>query len=164
MASWRDYARIETETLKDRANSAVCANSPALAAVDAPTGTIGTNGTGLPADIASGLKRLGGMGFPRDADPRAWVLAVKDAAALVAEGFAARALGLGWSPLDLFGGQLLKSGDPHADGLAVWLQGRRVIALTADHAVATDANGGRHFFNRPRAPGSTMLWALGRGK
>lgn len=164
MASWRDFARKEDEHPAGRANSANSAISPALTAVEAPNGTNGTNGAGLTSVIAAGLKRLDTMGVPKGGDPRAWRLAVKDAAALVAEGFAVQALCLGWSPLDLFGGQLAKSGDPYADGLAVWLQGRRVVALTDAHAIATDANGGRHFFNRPRAPGSTLLWALGRGR
>ena len=164
MASWRDYARSESDGPDDRAISAISAKSPALAAVEAPNGTNGTNGTDFPSTVVAGLKRLDAMGVPKGGDPRAWRLAVKDAAALVTEGFAVQALGLGWSPLDLFGGQLAKSGDPYADGLAVWLQGRRVVALTDAHAIATDANGGRHFFNRPRAPGSTLLWALGRGR
>lgn len=114
--------------------------------------------------IAAGVMRIQAMPPPRNADRRAWQGAVGDSVALVNDGWAAAALGLGWSPLDLFGGQVAKSGDPHADGLAVWLQGRRVVALTADHAVAIDANGGRHFFNRPRSPGAVMLWSLGRGR
>ena len=164
MASWRDYAARQGPEPGGCANSANSAESPALAGPDAPIGTNGTNGTGLPPDIASGLKRLGSMGVPRGADLRAWALAVKDAGRLVDQGFAAQALGLGWSPLDLFGGQVDRSGDPYADGLAAWLQGRRVVALTDAHAIAIDVNEGRHFFNRPRAPGSTMLWALGRGR
>ncbi len=164
MASWRDFARKEAEPPTTCANSANCANSPALAAPDAPIGTNGTIGTGLPSVIVSGLKRLADMGAPKGADPRAWRLAFKDAAALAGEGFAAQALGLGWSALDLFGGQLKRTGDPQADGLAVWLQGRKVLAVTADHAIASDANGGRHFFIRPRAPGASLMWALGNGR
>lgn len=164
MASWRDYAARQGPEAEGCANRAISAESPALAGPGAPIGTIGTNGTGLPADIATGLKRLGVMGVPRGADPRAWALAVKDAGRLVDQGFAAQALGLGWSALDLFGGQVDKAGDPHADGLATWLQGRRVVALTDAHAIATDANSRRHFFNRSRSPGAVLLWSLGRGR
>ena len=118
----------------------------------------------LPPDVASGLALFEAMPAPKLCNANAWPDVVQDALGLVQHGWVAKAIALGWSPLDLFGGQLSQSGDPHADGLAVWLQGRRVLALTSDHAVATDANGGRHFFNRPRAPGSTLLWALGRGR
>ena len=102
------------------------------------------------------------MGVPKGVDPLAWRLAVNDTLALASAGFAVQALDLGWSMLDLFGGSRDREADPQSDGLGVWLQGRRVIAFTVDHAVAADTSGGRHYFNRPRASGAALLWEIAR--
>ena len=83
------------------------------------------------------------------------------ALALAADGWAERALTLGWSPTDLFGGVTDAHGDPLANGLAVWLSGRKIALLTAGMAVATDAEGSRYFFHPPLAPSARLLWAYG---
>lgn len=152
--SWRDYL-AEKEDAAAHDNRDNSDNRPPIVAIVPNV---------MDSSIQSGVLRVKAMPTPRGADRAAWQCAVKDAAKLLDEGWVASALGLGWTPLDLFGGQLKRSGDPYADGLAVWLQGRRVLAITADHAIASDANGGRHFFNRPRAPGASLMWALGNGR
>ena len=105
MASWRDYARSESDGPDDRANSAISAKSPDLVGLDGAIGTNGTNGTALPGKVIAGLRRLSTMGVPKGVDPLAWRLAVNDTLALASAGFAVQALDLGWSMLDLFRGK-----------------------------------------------------------
>lgn len=165
MTSWRDFARKLEPDGNDRAISANSAKSPADALETAPNGTNGTNGTtSLPPDVVAGVARLAGMACPRDVDPTAWSETVRDAIALAEEGWAYQALSLGWSSLDLFGAVTGSDDDPHADGLAVWLSGRKLRAISAIAATAVDADGGRHCFNRPRAAGARLLWDLGGGR
>jgi hypothetical protein len=165
MGSWRDFAARVQPPDPDRANSAISAISSADAGSDAPNGTNGTNGTAsLPADLSAGLTRLKTMPAPRGVRPEAWAESVRDAARIVDGGWAALALALGWQPLDLFGGVVEPDGDPYGDGLAVWLSGRKLMALTALGAAAIDANERRHFFALPRGSGARLLWVLGRGR
>ena len=56
------------------------------------------------------------------------------------------------------------AGDPAGDGLAVWLAGRKLLAITADYAVAKAVAGGRSYFNRRSADGAVLLWDLGKPK
>lgn len=165
MSSWRDFARKVEPTEPDAAISANSARSPSGEGSETPNGTNGTNGAAsLPADLTAGLQRLKAMGVPRHARPEPWAESVKDALRLGEEGWASHALALGWSALDLFGGVIEPDGDPYADGLAVWLSGRKLLALTDDHAAAVDASGRRHFFKLPRAAGARLLWTLDRGR
>jgi hypothetical protein len=73
-------------------------------------------------------------------------------------GWVHQALALGWSELDLFGAAI---GEDDTDGLAVWLKGRRLLAITEDFASA-EINGGRAYFNRSTRSGGVLLWNLGR--
>ena len=122
-----------------------------------------TNVTGLPADVLSGLERLKVASAPRLMRPERWPIAVADALRLAVDGWAAQALGLGWSPLDLFGAVPASGGDPTADGLAVKLQGRKVLALCGSFATVADT-GGRSFLHRGNNGGARLLWELGRGR
>lgn len=159
MTSWRDFARKLEPDGNDRA---ISANSAKRDRFDVPNGTNGTNGTtSLPPDVVAGVTRLGDMACPRDVDPAAWSETVRDAVALAEEGWAYQALSLGWTLLDLFGAVTGRDDDPHADGLAVWLSGRKLRAISAIAATAVDADGGRHCFNRPRAAGARLLWDCG---
>ncbi|MEO6247025.1 MAG: DUF3987 domain-containing protein [Sphingomicrobium sp.] len=90
-------------------------------------------------------------------------LAVAGAVRLADEGWAAKALALGWDELELFGAVPDADGDPAGDGLAVWLNGRELLAMTADYAVAAQP-GGWAYFNRRQSSGAVLLWALGRGR
>jgi hypothetical protein len=104
------------------------------------------------------------MPCPTGINGRLWQAVALDAARLVADGWAAAALGLGWSALDLFGAVTDKAGDPVADGLAAKLQGRKVLAICASFATVTDANGGRFYLYRSPSEGARLLWELGRGQ
>jgi hypothetical protein len=117
--------------------------------------------TALPSDISSGLATLRSMAAPRLHDPDRWSGVVSDALRLARDGWASKALALGWTDLDLFGAVPDRDGDPAGDGLAVWLAGRKLLALTAVYAVVDDGNGGRAFFNKREAEGAVLLWSLG---
>jgi hypothetical protein len=68
---------------------------------------------------------------------------------------------LGWLPLDLFGAVTERDGYKDADGLAVWLGGRPVLAICATHASVGDGTG-RAYFNRCDRLATTLLWEIGR--
>lgn len=118
----------------------------------------------LPAACVNGLRRLQSMPSPSLMRPDLWPLVVSDAISLARDGWAAKALALGWSPLDVFGAVPDCEGDPAGDGLAVWLAGRRLLAICEPHAVVDDGNGGRSYFNRRTVDGACLLWMLGRGR
>ena len=94
--------------------------------------------------------------------PDLWPLVVADALGLARDGWAAKAMALGWTDPDLFGAVPDPDGDPAGDGLAVWLGGRKLLAITAEYAVAEDVGGGRSYFNRSTRLGTTLLWDIGK--
>lgn len=102
---------------------------------------------GLPADLAKNLHRLKLMTAPRRLQRfEMWQAVVMDALRLAADGWASRALALGWTPIDLFGTGREDSHD--YSGLAVWLEGRTLLLLEADVAVARTQAGRRAYFHR----------------
>lgn len=143
MGKWLDLAR---EMDQCRALSAVSAQSP-------PNCTKSTNCTGvLPPVVVMGLRRLGAMPPPRSVRPDVWRGVVSDALMLRDDGWAATALGLGWSTLDLWGAS--KSGD---ESLSIWLRGRRLTLLDGATAIATDGEQ-RFQFTRRSTAGWRLLW------
>lgn len=114
------------------------------------------NGTSLPDDLVAGVARLKKMRAPCLLLPDKWPIAVAGAVYLIESGWAAKALALSWSPLDLFGAVTDPRGDPYSDGLAVWLSGRKLLAICATFAVA-DYGGGRAYFNRRQQVGAKLL-------
>lgn len=119
------------------------------------------SGTSLPDDVLAGVARLEKMRSPRLLTPEAWPIAVSDASYLAESGWAAKALALGWRALDLFGAVTDATGDAYSDGLAVWLTGRKLVAITATCATVEDGEG-RHFYNRGEQVGAKLLWENGR--
>jgi len=93
--------------------------------------------------------------------PAAWAEVVADAVQLASDGWATKALALGWSPLDLFGAVTDRDSYADADGLAVWLGGRPVLAICATYASVGDGMG-RAYFNRSTRLGTTLLWDIGK--
>ncbi len=116
----------------------------------------------LPAACADGLRRLRSIPAPRLLHPDRWPLVVSDALGLAVDGWAAKALALGWSRVEIFGAVPDPAGDPAGDGLAVWMAGRKLLALTGEYAVVDDGGGGRSYFNRRAAEGAILLWRLGK--
>lgn len=117
------------------------------------------NGTSLPDDLVAGVARLKRMRAPRLLTPDAWPIAVSDASYLAESGWATKALALGWYDLDLFGAVSNAEGGPYSDGLAVWLAGRKLLAMCSTFAIAEAANG-RAYFNRRDQVGAKLLWEL----
>ena len=155
MGKWMELAaRLEAEGAED--NKDVRDESPELT----PNVPIVPNVPGpLPLSITSGLRRLRSMAAPRLACPTAWPRVVSDALSLANQGWAQKALALGWTPLDLFGAVTDPAGDPYSDGLAVWLGGRKLLAVCSTFAIAEDRNG-RAYFNRREQVGAKLLWEL----
>lgn len=161
--SWRDFSADEPAS-DGCAISAISANSALSGPDEGPNGANGANGTALPADIQAGLAMLGRTAAPRLRCPDRWPVALADAVRLANEGWALAALNLGWSALDLFGAFPAATGDPDADGLAVRLAGRKVLAICASFATVADADGGRTFLYRGNNAGARLLWELGRAR
>jgi hypothetical protein len=106
--------------------------------------------------MSAGASALETVNPPPHVDRSRWNTILEDAAHLLA-GWVNQAVELGWSDLDLFG-IAPPSGDPNSNGLAVWLNGRPLRALSEDFAVVVTEEGGRFYFNRPREPGPRLLW------
>ncbi len=103
------------------------------------------------------------MPAPRGSAAATWSAVVADAVALEERGWAAQALALGWADLDLFGAVTDPAADSYADGLAVKLDGRRVLAVCEPFAVLANPGGGRTWFYRRDEPGAGVLWGVGNG-
>lgn len=108
----------------------------------------------LPPEIVVGLNRLRGMHVPHITRPEVWPEIVADAQRLASEGWAVSALGLGWSPLELWGWS------PEQEGLAVWLAGRPLV-LVDDTMAIVRVGSLRSVFNRCPATGAKLLWEMG---
>lgn len=123
-----------------------------------------THETRLPEHLAAALHRLGSIPAPRGINLATWASVVDDAARLARDGWAAQALALGWSELDLFGAVPDRAGDPNDDGLAVKLCGRPVLAICAGFATVRYGPCARSYIYRGRNEGVRHLWDLGRGR
>lgn len=149
MSSWRDVA------------AKVLDQPPAPPA--APVGRYG-----LDPELCDHLARLPGMPPPRKVEKAAnWAAVVGDALRLAREGWASKALALGWSVHDLFGVGPRDSWE--FEGLAVWLAGREVVLLDEQRAIA-GAGRDRSIFVRSGMGHGThpvvapvLLWDFGRG-
>jgi hypothetical protein len=118
---------------------------------------------GLDPDLADSLRSLERLPAPRLTRPAVWSEIVRDALSLARDGWAAKALALGWSAHDLFATGPTNS--DQFDGLAVWLEGR-TIALLDEWKVHTTC-GARFYregYMRPNSPRviPVYLWRFGR--
>jgi hypothetical protein len=122
---------------------------------------------GLPPDLVAHLRLLAGLPAPRLEEPAQWRVAVRDALEIARRGWATSALALGWTSLDLFGVGQRDSWD--YSGLAVWLNGRTIVALDARLAVAVDGDTRECFLRggfghgKDAAEPPVHLWEFGRG-
>ena len=124
---------------------------------------------GLPDRLADAVRRLETLPPPRKLEKAAnWHAVVADAMAIARDRWAATGLALGWSESDLFG--IGARDDWDFQGLALWLDGRRLIMLDETKAIAADVSGDRHatFVRGGMRHGShptvipVMLWDFGR--
>jgi hypothetical protein len=161
MSSWRDLAADVFASREE---------VPAPAGVPRPEDLIKPENRSKP-DIAGALLErvasLSRMPPPKVKNCAAWFEVVQDAQRLVSEGWAERALALGWTAGDLFG---VGQQDSHDfAGLAVWLAGRRIVVIDETIAVAR-GDDGRAVFNRrsfghgkDARQSPVLLWQFGRG-
>jgi hypothetical protein len=146
MPSWREMAaRVMAESV------------PAPEHLDSPDN----------AEMAAGLVQLEARRLPRGCNEDEWGRIVMDAKRLAKEGWAERALALGWSMTDLFG--IGPNDDWEFSGLAVWLQGRALVLLDADSAISKDGTarfcfkrGGLGNGKQPSVD-PVLLWHFRRG-
>lgn len=162
MGKWSERAAREDQSANPCANSAISADRTERA----PIGPNDTNGTSLlPQPLRVGLDRLGSMAAPAMSRPEIWPEIVRDAQRLATEGWAGRALDLGWHPLDLWGVSPVTGGIADLEGLAVWLSARRVLLLDDRSCIAESRPGSHAIFNRRRSmDGAVFLWDLGKGR
>ncbi len=118
---------------------------------------------GLPLEVADGLRRLLDQRPPHIARREVWPGIVADSIGLARDGWASKALALGWSAHDVFGTG--PDGDRSFDGLAVWLGGRRIVGIAAN--TARTSGGGlfhRETYLRSSSPrlSPVFLWEFGR--
>ena len=118
---------------------------------------------GAPRAWAEALARLDPMRPPGDVSPKRWLRFIDDCGRFLDSGWAIRAAKLNWHPLDLFGCDRERpfARLDHA-GLSWLLNGRKLVALTADTAaIATPSGGSLTFRRRPVEPGHVVLaWEL----
>lgn len=108
--------------------------------------------------LLAAVVRLETMVRPAPCELRAWRQMVKDARGLVEAGWGDKALALGWSEVDLFG--IAKDQDGSL-GLAAWLQGHVITAMSDTWAVVRLPGDCRRYFNRP-VPGAVLPWEIAR--
>jgi hypothetical protein len=114
-------------------------------------------GLGLPPLWKAELRRLSGKGPPRDVLEERWGALIDDVD-YIASMWGKLAYESGWSLLHLFGCSPGLARRLDRDGLAVLLNGRRVIDLQGDHAVIANENGASHRFRRKSVSGAVLLW------
>jgi hypothetical protein len=118
---------------------------------------------GAPRAWAEALARLDPSRPPGDVSPKRWLRFIDDCGLFLDSGWATHAAKLNWHPLDLFGCDRERpfARLDHA-GLLWLLNGRQLLALTADTAaIATPSGGSLTFRRRPVEPGHVVLaWDL----
>jgi hypothetical protein len=78
---------------------------------------------------------------------------------LDSDGWAEKAITLGWHSLELFGASPAAGGNPHLDGLAVWLRSRRLLLINERSAIAAEGMQ-RSVFSRFNPIPARYLWEL----
>jgi hypothetical protein len=148
--------------------------SPRDNGTDGAIGTLGTDAyeeraaileyeAGLPCEWAAALARLDPARPPCDVSPMRWLRFIDDCGRFLDDGWARRALVLGWGPLELFGCNRDKPSARISQAGLVWLlEGRKLVALTAETAaIATQSGGKLNFYRRQLETGGVPAWELG---
>jgi hypothetical protein len=90
-----------------------------------------------------------------------WRTFVTDAARFLAGPFAEQASALGWNALDLFGCDASRPLARLDQAGLIWLlNGKRLVALTAEMAVIQAGTGTRHTYRRQHKPSRVLAWEL----
>jgi hypothetical protein len=118
---------------------------------------------GVPREWAEGFARLDADKPPGDVPPLRWLRFIDDCARFLDCEWAARATALGWGPLDLFGCDRERPLARIDNAGLLWLlNGRKLVALTANAAAIETPSGGRQTYRRsPTEVGRVVLaWEL----
>jgi hypothetical protein len=65
--------------------------------------------------------------------------------------------------MDLWGCSPVPGGNTDHEGLAVWLDGRRILLLDERTCIVETGPDARSIFNRRSTEGAVFLWDLGKG-
>ena len=173
MGKWMERAaRMKGEN--PCANSVIGAESPDPQGSDGPYGTVGAIGTDPPdATIAAPsppnewglshetywrLRRLSTSPAGRSlTKPELWGGFVCDAVLFAKNGWAAKAVALGWSEMEIFG--LAQTGKWL--GVTSRLFGCKVLGLTADLVTVRELRGTNRLLRLPPRDDAVMLWEIG---
>lgn len=109
---------------------------------------IGYDG-GATRSWAEALARLDPVCPPYDVPPKRWVQVIDDCGRFIDSGWASKAEALGWGPFDLFGCDRRRPfSRVDRAGLLWLLNGRKLVALTADTATIETQFGSRQTYRR----------------
>ena len=162
MGRWMEQAaRLEQEEIPCAVN-VISANSPAFDGLRAPNGTKDTNGTGnsSPSVAAwrNALSRLNPSSPPVQLSPERWRRMIEDAGRFLT-GWGDQAVALGWSELDLFGVSPRFARRLDRDGVIYALEGRAVLAITADAATIDQGSAKPTRYYRTEKRGAVVWWS-----
>jgi hypothetical protein len=109
---------------------------------------------GAPRVWAEALARLDPARAPCDIPPKRWLRFIDDCGVFLDDGWATCAEALGW-------GRLKPFARTSRAGLLWSLDGRRLLALSADAAAIATPGGGNQKYRRcMREPGGVLAWSL----
>jgi len=118
---------------------------------------------GAPRRWAEAFARLDPCQPPANVPSDRWEQFIDDAGRFLDEGWAARAKGLGWGPLDLFGCDRERPlADSDRAGLLWHVQGGKLVTISVCMAIIKTSGGRRQVFQRRNnCPGELALaWEL----
>jgi hypothetical protein len=118
---------------------------------------------GSPRSWAEALAPLDPACPPCDVPPMRWLRFIDDCGRFIDDAWAARAEALGWGPLELFGCDREKPFARISQAGLLWLlEGRKLLALTADTAAIVTQSGAKlNFYRRQPETGGVPAWKLG---
>jgi hypothetical protein len=124
-------------------------------------GQLGLAVTGLPLEIANGVRAILSADGAQRIPPQRWPRVQRDTTHLVEGGWAQQALNLGWTSADLFGcDQRAPWHRLDRAGLILLTGGHKIVELTTDVAALRTSTGSvlRFRRRRPARPPLALLW------
>jgi hypothetical protein len=118
--------------------------------------------SGAPREWTKALTRLDVARPPAEVPEARWRRFIDDCAVFVDTGWAGQAAALGWTPSELFGCDRVKPfARVSSQGLLWLLNGRPLLACTADTAAIASSRGCRlTYYRRPAEPDQVLIWEI----